>query len=249
MQDSFSDSEREDLEGLVLRIRGECPAQIQSRYISRIVAYRTDILLQRIKDKFWSAKQPLVLANLPQFDDIENSKILLLILGEAIGKCVAYSEYNQSYITDIRPTQLSAEASSGTDVLGMHNDLAFATDSCRPAALVLVPHIADSTVPKTLIATAEAVIAALPVEAVDLLQQRIFEIRSGSKLRWPCEQVRRISVIDEDANGRQRVRLNFDNIKPVAEIEPNVAVRARDALELIAPRRHFGLDGVGTTGS
>ena len=88
--------------------------------------------------------------------------------------------------------------------------------------------------PKTLIATAEAVIAALPVEAVDLLQQRIFEIRSGSKLRWPCEQVRRISVIDEDANGRQRVRLNFDNIKPVAEIEPNVAVRARDALELIA---------------
>ena len=175
-----------------------------------------------------------MLANLPQFDDVENSKILLLILGEAIGKCVAYSEYNQSYITDIRPTQLSAEASSGTDVLGMHNDLAFATDSCRPAALVLVPHIADSTVPKTLIATAEAVIAALPVEAVDLLQQRIFEIRSGSKLRWPCEQVRRISVIDEDANGRQRVRLNFDNIKPVAEIEPNVAVRARDALELIA---------------
>ena len=232
-RDTLSSSEYTILEELVRKIRSECPGQIQSRYISRIVAYQNE-LPKRIYEHFWSKKKPIIVSNLPQFEDIEDSKILLLILGETIGKCVAFSEYNQSYITDIQPTPLSAEASSGTDVLGMHNDLAFATDICRPAALVLVPHIADGTVPKTLIATAESVISSLSPDVVDLLQQDIFEIRSGSKLRWPCEQVRRISVIDKDAEGRPRVRLNFDNIRPITKLDEEQSARAQEALTTIA---------------
>ncbi|WP_414041538.1 TauD/TfdA family dioxygenase [Acidithiobacillus sp. M4-SHS-6] len=231
-QIALDNTETADLNGLVIQIRSECPGQIQSRYISRILAH-SDRLPRRLRDYFWSECTPLVVTNLPMYDDIENSKILLLVLGETIGKCVGYSEYNQSFITDIRPTIYSNEASSRRDLLCMHSDLAFATDNCRPVVLVLMPHIANDDAPKTLIATAEEIVAQLPTDKFDLLKERIFEIRSGEKLRWPCEQVRRISVIDYDKNSRLRIRLNFGSINLIAGLNNDIAAKARDALETV----------------
>ncbi|SDR35208.1 TauD/TfdA family dioxygenase [Pseudovibrio sp. Tun.PSC04-5.I4] len=229
----LSEATCKTLKQLVDTIRSETPGQIQSRYISCINLHRGE-MLNEIKETFWATKRPMVVQGLPEFSDIEDTKILLLLLGESIGKCAAYSEYNQSYITDIRPTKQSAEASSGTELLSMHNDLAFATDGCRPAALVLVPHIADNTVPKTLIATTEAIVSALPQDVIDILEQRIFEIRSGAKLLWPCEQIRRISIIDYDAYGVQRLRLNFNNVSPIPTLNPEEANLARHALDQAA---------------
>lgn len=229
----FSDEIKGNFKQIVETIRAETPGQIQSRYIARINVHRGD-LLSEIKERFRTDKKPILLSNLPKFSDIEDTKILLLLLGESLGKCAAYSEYNQSYITDIRPTQLSAESSSGKELLSMHSDLAFALDACRPIAQVLVPHIADNTVPKTLLAPADAILASLPQETIEILEQNIFEIRSGGKLLWPCEQIRRISVVDRDVHGARRVRLNFENIKPIPHLDQDEAQRAREALTVIS---------------
>ncbi|WP_093178207.1 hypothetical protein [Pseudovibrio sp. Tun.PSC04-5.I4] len=121
----LSEAECKTLKQLVETIRSETPGQIQSRYISRINLHRGN-MLSEIKEVFWKNKRPIVVQKLPEFSDIEDTKILLLLLGESIGKCAAYSEYNQSYITDIRPTKHSVELSSNTELLAMHNDLAFA---------------------------------------------------------------------------------------------------------------------------
>ena len=191
-------------------------------------------LHRRIKDLFWKNKAPLVVTNLPMYSDIEDSKILLLILGETIGKCVAYSEYNQTYITDISPTSYSTELSSGREILDMHNDLTFATDKCRPAALVLTPHIANHDSPKTLLAPAQALLNILPDEVCRILEQEIFEIRCGGKLRWPYEQVRRLSVIAHDPDGLPRVRMSFNSITPISSLDQSSADDARRALEMLA---------------
>lgn len=225
--------EHQSLLALVRKVREECPGQIQSRYLSRIAAHRRSLPTSATKE-FWQNMTPVVLTNLPQFEDIEDSKILLLALGETVGKCVGYSEYNQSYITDIRPTLHSNEVSSGRDLLSMHSDLAFAEDDCRPAVLVLTPHIANDDAPKTLVATAEEIATQLPVAVQEVLSEEIFEIRSGGKLRWPCEQVRRISVMDRDASGRLRVRLNFDSISPRQGLTAACRDMAQHALETIA---------------
>lgn len=230
---NLTDDEARELDVLVGQVREECPGQIQSRYLARIAAHSNRLPLH-LKEKFWHLKEPLVVLNLPQYADIENTKILLLILGETIGKCVGYTEYNQSYITDIRPTTHSAEVSSGRALLDMHSDLSFATDVCRPIALVLTPHVASDDAPKTLLARAEDLVRSLSPEIRQILEQDIFEIRSGGKLRWPCEQVRRIRVIDKDQDGRHRVRLNFDSITPIAKLSREEREAASRALELFA---------------
>ncbi|MEI4925964.1 hypothetical protein Q8G50_25785, partial [Klebsiella pneumoniae] len=107
---------------MVRDIHSECPGQIQSRYLSRIKEIKDKITNSRIVKKF-NFHEPLLISNLPEFENIELSKILLLTLGESIGRCVAYSDYNQSYVTDIRPTLTSRELSSSSELLTMHNDL------------------------------------------------------------------------------------------------------------------------------
>jgi len=214
---------------LVAEVREECPSQIQSRYLSRLEA-RAAELPAWFCEVFWRYPSPLLVRGVPTYDDIEDSKILLLALGEAIGRCVGYSEYNQSYITDIRPTPFSSELSSGTELLSMHNDLSFASDNCRPAALVLVPHIAQGNVPRTLLARADDIASRLSEEDVEILSRHEFEIRAGGKLRWPCEQIRRLSVLDFDAQGRRQIRMSFGNIKPVPGMKEADRQRASEAL-------------------
>jgi hypothetical protein len=229
----LSENESKKLKLLVTRVHEDCPGQIQSRYISRLEEYRNQFPV-RLIDMFWGNSRPLLLTNLPIFSDVEKSKILVLSIGEAIGKCAGYSEYNQSYITDIRPTPLSSESSSGRELLTMHNDLSFAADHCRPAALVLVTHTAEGTVPKTLLAEAAEIASLLSPEEFNLLQQNIYEIRAGDKLRWPCEQVRTISVLDHDASGRLRIRMSFNNICPISALDETTSHQAKTALKRVA---------------
>ncbi len=228
----LSDDESDKLRSLVIRVHEDCPGQIQSRYISRLEAYADQFPI-RLSDTFWANPEPLLLKNVPFFSDVERSKILVLSIGEAIGKCAGYSEYNQSYITDIRPTPFSKESSSGTDLLSMHNDLTFASDDCRPAALALVAHIAKGNVPKTLLAPADEIESLLSDDERAILYEDIFEIRSGGKLRWPCEQVRRIGIFNHDPAGRLRIRMSFDNIRPISDLDESQTRRATAALKRV----------------
>ncbi|MFJ3909763.1 TfdA family taurine catabolism dioxygenase TauD [Streptomyces sp. 2132.2] len=217
---------------LVETVLENCPGQTEFRYLS-YVRQQLDIRtgLPYITEAFAHSDGDAVhVRNLPQFDDVERSKILCLLLGEAIGACVAYAEYNHSYITDIRPTTLSSEKSSGVELLSMHNDLAWASDNCRPRTLVLVPHIASGEVPKTLLAPARDVLALLDEETKDVLRTRQFEARSGSALSWGHERVRRMELLVEEEGKPPVVRLNFGTYTPAAGLSPAEAERASQAL-------------------
>lgn len=224
--------ERMFIEEMTERVLFECPGQVEPRYLDRIGSLYANEL-ESMADRFWSDRRPLVVTNLPEFENIEKSKIMTLLLGQAIGKCVAYSEYNQSYITDVRPSKLSREESAGTQLLDMHNDLTFAEDRCRPRALVLVAHIASGAVPKTLLAPGDDVVAQLGRSDVELLSQPVFEIRSGGKLRWPVEQVRRLALLSQDGD-RYLVRLSFSNISTAPGLDERTAKRAKEALDGLA---------------
>lgn len=228
----LSESQSDQLKSLVTQVHEDCPGQIQSRYLSRLEIYE-DRFPVELSEIFWHDPQPMLLTNLPTFSDVERSKILVLSIGEAIGKCAGYSEYNQSYITDIRPTKLSNESSSGLELLTMHNDLTFASDNCRPAALALVAHTAEGNVPKTLLAEASEIVSLLSRAEVDLLRRDIYEIRAGGKLRWPNEQVRKIRILDTDAAGRQRIKMSFSNIRPVFELDETTRYQAENALKRV----------------
>ncbi|KDA94317.1 hypothetical protein SB912_18745 [Pantoea sp. SIMBA_072] len=118
---TLSEMSRHKLRTLVENIHVECPGQTQKRYFSRIRFHKVkgefEIFFPEIVHQ-----KPFLIRNIPLFDDIERSKILLFLIGETVGRCVACSEYNQSYITDIRPTPTSAELSSGTELLSMHTE-------------------------------------------------------------------------------------------------------------------------------
>ncbi|NIF90282.1 TauD/TfdA family dioxygenase [Burkholderia sp. Cy-637] len=228
----LSNPQSDELKSLVLKVRRDCPGQIQSRYLARLAVYENEFPV-RLGDIFWDTPRPLLITNLPAFSDVEDSKILVLAIGEAIGKCAGYSEYNQSYITDIRPTSLSHESSSGLELLTMHNDLTFASDRCRPVALALVAHTAEGKVPKTLLAEATEIAASLTERELGLLHRDIYEIRAGGKLRWPCEQIRRISILDRDPADRLRIRMSFDNIRPIAGLDEDTSREAEAALKRV----------------
>ncbi|MGV9452193.1 TauD/TfdA family dioxygenase [Streptomyces sp. NPDC003635] len=224
--------EQDHLAHLVETVLENCPGQTEFRYVSYIRG-RLDVRTELpyvLKAFAASDGDPVHVRNLPRFDDVERSKVLCLLLGEAIGACVAYAEYNHSYITDIRPTTLSSEKSSGVDLLSMHNDLAWASDNCRPRTLVLVPHIASGEVPRTLLAPARDVLALLPEETKDALRRRDFEARSGSALSWGFERVRRMELLVEEEGVPPVVRLNFGTYTPAVGLAPAEAERAARAL-------------------
>ncbi|MGW7046865.1 TauD/TfdA family dioxygenase [Streptomyces avermitilis] len=217
---------------LVGTVLENCPGQTEFRYLSYIRQQLTvrDELPRLIEAFARSDGNPVHVRNLPQFDDVERSKILCLLLGEAIGTCVAYAEYNHSYITDIRPTTLSSEKSSGVDLLTMHNDLAWASDNSRPRTLVLVPHIASGEVPRTLLAPARDVLDRLADDTKEVLRRRHFEARSGSALSWGHERVRRMELLVEEEGRPPVIRLNFGTYAPAADLAPVDAERASQAL-------------------
>lgn len=217
---------------LVETVLENCPGQTEFRYLSyarqKLSVSRE---LARLREAFSNSDgDPVHVRNLPQFDDVERSKILCLLLGETIGTCVAYAEYNHSYITDIRPTTLSSEKSSGVELLSMHNDLAWASDNCRPRTLVLVPHVASGEVPKTLLAPARDVLDLLSDDTKEVLRLRNFEARSGSALSWGFERVRRMELLVEEEGKPPVVRLNFGTYTPAAGLAPADAERATQAL-------------------
>ncbi|MET7716169.1 TauD/TfdA family dioxygenase [Streptomyces sp. NPDC005407] len=220
------------LTDLIETVLENCPGQTEFRYLSYV---RQQLEVRKelpcIEEAFAaSGGDPVHVRHLPQFDDVERSKILCLLLGEAIGTCVAYAEYNHSYITDIRPTTLSSEKSSGTELLSMHNDLAWASDNCRPRTLVLVPHVASGEVPKTLLAPARDVLELLAEDTKDTLRLRHFEARSGSALSWGYERVRRMELLIEEEGKPPVVRLNFGTYTPAVSLGPSERERASQAL-------------------
>ncbi|AUQ24239.1 hypothetical protein C1O30_03755 [Dickeya zeae] len=224
---------RDFLSETVNNIYDECPGQMQNRYLSRISYYKKSGIINNIFPELIS-QDPFLLRNLPIFYDIEKSKILLLIIGESFGRCVAYSEYNQSYITDIRPTPTSAELSSGTELLAMHNDLSFASDRCRPQRLVLLPHITDGNIPKTLLATSQDIKKELSQEEISLLSDSIFEMRAGGKLLWPNEEIRKLRVFEEKADRSLKIKMNFSNIRPAAHLDKETFLKAEQVLEKLS---------------
>lgn len=230
---TLSEKTRDVLSEIIRHIHEECPGQTQNRYLARIRYYKdlgkTDCFFPKLV-----CREPFLLRNLPLFDDIELSKILLLIIGETVGRCVAYSEYNQSYITDIRPTPTSAELSSGTELLSMHNDLSFSSDHCRPQRLVLLPHLSEGNIPKTLLATSQDIKNELSLEEVSLLSDTVFEMRAGGKLLWPNEEIRKLRVFEEKADGSLKIKMNFSNIRPAAHIDNETFLKVEQTLEKLS---------------
>lgn len=186
------------LRSLVLEVRERCPGQTEWRYLNYLRQHAS--LPQPLRDvrEEWEAKasSPLLVSGLPTFKDIEDSKILTLILGESVGNRVAYSDYNGSYITDIRPTELSSEKSARRSLLPMHNDLSWASDKSRPRTLALLVHRAKDKVPRTLLAPAEDVLHQLPPEQIETLSRNIYDARVGSSPSWKSERVKVIGRID-----------------------------------------------------
>lgn len=215
---ALDDAERALAEDTVQKVFENSPGQMEYRYLG-FLREHVDTPIDRIREfRDSSQGQPVLVTNLPTFENVERTKILALLIGQTVGNCVAYSDYNGSYITDIRPTTLSREKSSGTDLLAMHNDLAWASDVCRPRTLVLVPHVAEGAVPRTLLAPAEEVVARLDPEVVELLRKPIFEARSGSSLGWKYERIRRMALL-EGEGAQVVVRLNFSAFTPAADLD------------------------------
>ncbi|RYM70848.1 hypothetical protein BSQ99_12770 [Serratia liquefaciens] len=230
---TFTNEARDTLRKIVTEIHNECPGQTQNRYLSRISYHKNSGDMKDIFPNLIS-QVPLLLRNLPLFDEIEKSKILLLLTGEATGRCVAYSEYNQSYITDIRPTSTSAELSSGTELLSMHNDLCFASDRCRPERLVLLPHVTDGVIPKTLLATSQDIKNGLSEEDIKLLSGNNFEMRAGGKLLWPNEEIRKLKIFEDKADGSLKIKMNFSNIRPAATLDKGTFLKCEQVLEKLS---------------
>lgn len=244
-------TEHEQLNDAVLKVHKFCPGQSDYRYLA-ILRWYTAEALERICAAYEAAgDQPVLVSNLPQFEDVERTKILTLLLGQTIGNCVAYINYNGSYLTDIRPTSLSAEKSAGTDLLAMHNDLSWAADACRPRTLVLVPHIAKGDVPRTLLAPATEVVAQLDSATIDILQEPVYEARSGILAGRSYELVRRMALLEKSSSGRFVIRLNFDSFAPAAGLTSTrreAVARAHErlheaALDIGRVRGHAVLEG------
>lgn len=228
------------LDDRVNYILENCPGQSEYRYLSLIGS--EDLNNLPIAGQFRKEVTPLVLQGLPGFEDVQRSKILALLLGETVGRCVAYIDYNGSYLTDVRPTALSRELSSGTGVLEMHNDLAFASDLCRPRILVLLAHRARGDIPATFLAPASMIAERISSGARDILRQPIFEIRAGGKLHWRYQQIRRLAPLC-DTDGEISIRLSFGDIKPAAELgEPEAARAGRAISELTTVARQVGAE-------
>lgn len=217
------------LESLVEEVLEACPGHTEFRYIAylrRNERPELDFIAETYRAQ---GGRPLVLDGLPRFDTVEATKILALTLGETVGRCVGYSDYNHSYITDIRPTPLSSEKSAGFDLLGMHNDLAWADDVCRPRTLVLVPHVATGDVPRTLLAPSVDVLARLARETIEVLSQPMFEARTGGSLAWKYQRIERMPLLSSE-EGHDRLKLNFDTFVPAAGLDEDASDRARAAL-------------------
>ena len=225
----------EQLKHLVLQVYRDCPGQSEYRYISRLEQLGIPAALTTFISARYDERPALHLQNLPIFDDVQLNKIMALAIGDSIGRCVAYSDYNQSYITDVRPSALSREVSSDSALLPPHSDLAFASDVCRPRHLVLVGHREAQSPVKTLLAPADLIAAALEPWARELLRRRLFEVVSGMKLAWPYLRIDRIAVLGP-ATGRQQVRFDVNNLKPAAELEGarEEALRALGQLSEVA---------------
>lgn len=229
---------------LVEQVFEDCPGKSEYRYISRLSELDLAEIRQPLRAQ--SKDRPaLHIGNLPIFEDVQKSKILALLLGETIGKCVAYSDYNQSYVTDIRPTAQSREASASSTLLLPHSDLAFADDDCRPRYLVLVAHKAEGEQVKTLLCPMRVIDARLDPDERAILRERVFEITSGMKLAWRHLRITRLAVLT-DVGEHVQVRYDLAGLRPVADLSPErreLAARALRSLEGIALSigEHYGV--------
>ncbi|MGW1992873.1 TauD/TfdA family dioxygenase [Embleya sp. NPDC001921] len=209
-------------------VRRSCPGESEYRYLARIRETGAPGRLDPLSESFGSgADTPLLLQGLPSYPDIQDSKVLALVVGESLGACVAYSDYNQSYLTDISPSTGSRESSAGTSLLGMHNDFPFIDDLSRPRVLVLLAHRAQGVVPKTLLAPSAEIIAGLSDATRRILAREHFEARVGGKLAWRREQVYRFALLE---GGTTRVRFHFDAITPTRGLSPQEHEDAASAL-------------------
>jgi|GEM_PF-5304810 len=229
---------------LVLRIFDDCPGQSEYRYVSRLDELDFGDVAKIFRERY-AGCAALHVTNLPQFESVQQSKILALLLGDAIGKCVAYSDYNQSYITDIRPTNFSREASSGSTLLRPHSDLAFADPDSRPRDLVLVPHKAEGDQVKTLITPANLLDAELSPEDKAILREPIFEVVSGMKLAWKHLRITRLALLS-DVGDRVHIRYDLSGLTPARDLDESkkvMATRAIASLEEIALKlgREYGI--------
>lgn len=220
------------LASLVEEVRENCPGESEYRYLDYLRAAGrpgADFLGEAFRA---APARPLVVEGLPRYADIQRSKILTLVLGEALGNCVAYSDYNQVYLTDIRPTALSRESSASTELLGMHNDFPFIADLSRPRILVLLAHESGATVPMTFLAPADEVLARLDDEIRAELAEEHFEARVGAKLAWSQERVFRFALLGEGSQGTV-IRFHFETIKPAAGLPAAQRAAAAHAIDAV----------------
>ncbi len=223
------------LREMVSEVHAQVPSQSEYRYLEAM--RRTGLRLERLEGVVTATS---VLTGLPEYDDIQKSKILTLLLSESVMSTVAYWDYNGAYLTDVRYSRGSQELSGGTELLDMHNDLCFASDEVRPRLLTLLAHEARGKVPPTFLAPAAEVLSCLNERDIEVLRRRDFTIRCGFRLAWPHPELRTISVIDE-VGGEPSIRLNFDEVRPSADLEPEAHAAAADALANVrAAAMHVG---------
>lgn len=231
------DGLRTHIDELVEQVFDDCPGESEYRYISCIAQLDLDEVREVVLTQS-KGRPALHIGNLPVYEDVQKSKILTLLLGETIGNCVAYSDYNQSYITDIQPSKVSREASSNTGLLPPHSDLAFADDDCRPRYLMLVAHKATGEQVKTLLCPAQEIDAQLEPDERAILREPVFELTSGMRLSWRHLRITRLAVL-ADIGDHVQVRFDLAGLRPLAELSPErreLAIRALRSVEEISLR-------------
>jgi hypothetical protein len=219
------------------------PGRMEYRYLEQIHSRGVPTCLAARVSCVREDKVPLLLTCLPQYPDIEATKMLALLIGSSLGAVVAYADYNGSYLSDIRVMEQSRQASARPELLRMHNDFPFAADGARPSYIVLVPHLVEDPVPKTLLAPGAEVVARLSPGTVTLLRQPYFEAHSGARLVAVNERVERVVVLAGD-DASPILRFHFDGTIRVAPgVPPDVRSACARALdELFATALSVGFE-------
>lgn len=223
---------------IVAETRDAFPGESEFRY----VGFLSDQSFGELAQNFTPGTAAAIhIENLPSFDTVQETKIMNLAIGEMVGACVAYSDYNHSYITDIRSTPLSGEASAGSGLLRIHSDLAFANNVCRPTHLVLTPHQTDGDPVRTTLAPADAIFDALDDETIELLKRPEYEVVSGGRLFWRSLRISHIALLYDTNEGRG-VRMDLGRLTPRPDLPEDTRAamtRALRVYEEIATRLGF----------
>lgn len=207
----LDDHARESIAGEVERIIRKTPSLLDYRFYEQVQACDLNglqHLTARLQDQ---PNVAVVVTSLPEFDDVNCTKILALMLTRCAGATVAYGDFKGSLLTDIRPNPASSEQNAQRELLGMQNDFPFVKGRSRPAFITLTAHLAEGRLPMTLLARARDIVERLSHRSVELLQMPIYRALVGHKLAWESPRLFRFPLLLSTQDGWS-ARFHFDSI-------------------------------------